>query len=515
MQQNNLSQAELEQIKAVLAANSFRHFVEYFWHTVSSDPFKGGFFVDTLCEHLQAVRDCKTKRLAIACPVDHGKSTLTEVFFPSWCWIKDPTLRFLTVSHGEKLALRDATRARRLIQSEQYQRWYGSLYQITDDQNTKSNYQNDKGGYRIALGTSSLTSGEKADIIIADDILDYDKAKSEAERRNVQDYWEGTLTQRLAMGNGKDRILLIGHRVHEDDVFNQVWETFGNSGTWSYLVIPTEANPELTNSYHNATGWKDTREPGQLLNPERYPQDVVDTKKKEMRHKFACLHNQDPSPRGGDRFNPEWFRYYTETETHYNLQGKLLPKDKAWRYAVADTAVSAASTSDFTVMQVWDVIGDYMILVDQLRKHLDGTQIVPALKAFYQLHKPQFLSIESEFVGRFVLDQLRDTCTVRPFRAKGHGDKETRAVAAEIRLEARKVWFPTNKSWTADLEAEILAFPNGKRDDQLDALSMAAITAERYRGKLEEELTPEQQQQKAEAARLKQFNAILNAGCRW
>lgn len=35
-----------------------------------------------------------------------------------------------------------------------------------------------------------------------------------------------------------------------------------------------------------------------------------------------------------------------------------------------------------------------------------------------------------------------------------------------------KVYFPHDAPWSADLQAELLMFPTGKHDDQVDALGM-------------------------------------------
>jgi predicted phage terminase large subunit-like protein len=319
-------------------------------------------------------------------------------------------------------------------------------------------------------------------------------------------------------GTGKDRILVAGHRVHEDDLFAHVWETFGNDGSWTYLVLPEEARPTYTNSFHNGTGWKDTRAEGELLAPERFDEEWLATQKRQLRHKYNCVYQQDTTPRKGQRFDSAWFQHYTEDQHgedgYYVCGERRLPKGKAWRFATCDTAISTASGADYTVMQVWDVIGDYCVLVDQLRKKLDGTKIIPTLAEFYRRHRPQFVTVEEEFIGKFVIDQLREQgLTVRRFSSKGHGDKETRAIAAEIRLEAKKVWFPASAEWVGDLEAELLAFPHGAHDDQVDAMSQACITADRYRGRVEPDLTPEQKAEKQEKQKQAKFNAMLNAGC--
>jgi len=49
-------------------------------------------------------------------------------------------------------------------------------------------------------------------------------------------------------------------------------------------------------------------------------------------------------------------------------------------------------------------------------------------------------------------------------------DKQTRMSRHEARFEAGNILLPKEALWLADLEAELLAFPNGHYDDLVDSL---------------------------------------------
>jgi predicted phage terminase large subunit-like protein len=51
-------------------------------------------------------------------------------------------------------------------------------------------------------------------------------------------------------------------------------------------------------------------------------------------------------------------------------------------------------------------------------------------------------------------------------------DKPTRAQSIRGRMAMGKVYFPKRAPWAADLVAELLRFPAGKNDDQVDTLSL-------------------------------------------
>jgi predicted phage terminase large subunit-like protein len=54
---------------------------------------------------------------------------------------------------------------------------------------------------------------------------------------------------------------------------------------------------------------------------------------------------------------------------------------------------------------------------------------------------------------------------------KVEGDKATRMMGATPKLEAGSLILANDAPWVDDFLAEYLAFPGGKHDDQIDALS--------------------------------------------
>jgi predicted phage terminase large subunit-like protein len=325
----------------------------------------------------------------------------------------------------------------------------------------------------------------------------------------------------LPVNDGVDRIVLSGHRISDEDVFAKVAEVYGDE--FCHLVLPEEARPLPTNKL----GWMDRRPEGGLLWPKRFTHEVLAGERKKYRAEYAAVFLQDPRPREGNLFRPEWFKTYAlvdlppgeadKSEEAYKLGDRVVPVKECWRFTTVDLAVSTSDSADWSVCQVWDVWRGHMILAHQMRARLDGTQIIPRLTEVQASWSPQFMCVESEFSGKYVIDQLREKdITVRPFRAKDHGDKEVRSIAAQIKFEEGKVWFPADRPWVADLEAELLSFPNGAHDDMVDCVSAAALTAQRFdHGEPEPELTPAQAQEKAEEERRQRFLDILNADTRF
>ena len=50
-------------------------------------------------------------------------------------------------------------------------------------------------------------------------------------------------------------------------------------------------------------------------------------------------------------------------------------------------------------------------------------------------------------------------------------DKLSRGLAIAARMECGNIFFKRNALWLSDFEFELLSFPNGRNDDQVDAFS--------------------------------------------
>jgi len=82
------------------------------------------------------------------------------------------------------------------------------------------------------------------------------------------------------------------------------------------------------------------------------------------------------------------------------------------------------------------------------------------------------IGFESVGIGKTTYQNLeRERFPVYDLQPKG--DKFTRALSAAIRLGMKTTYFKEDAFWLNDFLDELLHFPNGKNDDQVDCLSYA------------------------------------------
>src|SRR5262245_18427983 len=120
---------ELEAIEAELGQRTLHEFVRLAWPQIEPDqPFIDNWHIGCLAEHYQACLIGEIERLVVNTPPGMSKSRLTSVCFPTWAWLQDPGLRFITASFDIDLTTRDASDALDLMQGEWFRARWGNKF---------------------------------------------------------------------------------------------------------------------------------------------------------------------------------------------------------------------------------------------------------------------------------------------------------------------------------------------------------------------------------------------------
>jgi predicted phage terminase large subunit-like protein len=82
---------------------------------------------------------------------------------------------------------------------------------------------------------------------------------------------------------------------------------------------------------------------------------------------------------------------------------------------------------------------------------------------------PSKIYVEDTSNATALIQALKQKTTLPIIPVAAKGSKESRVEGVTGTLEAKKVFLPKEAPWLLDFEREILAFPAGKNDDQVDA----------------------------------------------
>lgn len=420
--------------------------------------FVPGWHLDAIADHLEAVTRGEIRNLVINMPPRCAKSLLVAVFWPTWVWIKQPAFRWLFASYASSLSLRDSLKCRRIIDSPWYQEHWGDRYNLSEDQNAKGRFENDKTGYRLATSVGGAVTGEGGDCIVVDDPHNVLEAPSATIRQTALDWWDESMSTRL--NNPKTgRKVIVQQRVHEDDLTGHVLK----QGGYEILRLPMEYE---VGAKQRATsiGWSDPRtEAGELLWPERFGQTEVDNLKIALgSYGAAGQLQQRPSPLGGGMLKIAWFKRYNTPPARFK---RII---QSW-----DTANKAQEINDPWACTTWGETDTDYYLLDCFAKQMEYPEGKRTVKNLAEKWHPSALLIEDKSSGQSLLQDLRLETKLPVIAIEPEGDKITRASVTSPTIEAGKCWLPETAPWLFDFEQEVSAFPNGAHDDRVDSTSQA------------------------------------------
>src|SRR5207249_4321456 len=104
-------------------------------------------------------------------------------------------------------------------------------------------------GCRLATSVGGVLTGRGADIIIIDDPLKPEEALSQAQREAANEWFDHTLYSRLN-DKQKGAIILIMHRLHEDDLVGHVLA----QEDWEVVRFPAIAEADETHRVETVWG---------------------------------------------------------------------------------------------------------------------------------------------------------------------------------------------------------------------------------------------------------------------
>ena len=439
-------------------------FVQKVFGTVSPGArFLPSWHIEALCHELEKVVRGETKRLIITIPPRHLKSICTSVALPAWILGQDPTRRIICVSYAQELAVKHANDCRTVMMSDWYRRVFPHT-KVDPAKNTESEVMTTKRGFRLSTSVGGTLTGRGGNLIIIDDPLKPADAMSAAARERHIEWYSTTLISRLD-NKEEDAIVVVMQRLHQGDLVGHLLQERG----WKHLSLPAIA--EIEQQIEIGPGRYHTRQIGDLLHPARESHEVLENIKRGMGSAtFAAQYQQAPVPPGGNMIDWSWFCWYEPNNSRKFDQIVI-----SW-----DTAMKATELSDYSVGTVWGDYFGFYYLLDLIRVRLD----YPALRrkvveVYHQWGRPTRL-IEDAGSGTSLIQDLYAQ-SIRAVPIKPQGDKVVRMSAHSAKIESGEVYLPRHAKWIEDLRTEMLAFPNGVHDDQVDSMSQALAWLSRPR----------------------------------
>lgn len=439
---------------SILAAD-FAIFIAYAHFAINGVNFDFQSFHHVVIKKLEDIALHKnTKRnLGICQPVGSGKTLLVQ-YFIAWTFCRSINNAYIYGSHSDTNIMKLSREVKDMF-SHPFLKALFKL-ELKKDEGSKTNWSfsgaiNRTGLLATTIGTGStgadagnpnITSYSGA--LIIDDPVDVGKIRRPLIMNEVLTIYDEKLaTRRRTI---KTPSIVVMQRLTTDDLV--AWLKKNQQEDWEFIEIP--ALDENDQSF-----WE-----------ERYPAEELKKIRQNNPFKFYAQYQQNPIALDDNAiFNRDSFRWYKELP-------QLDEITTSW-----DTAVKTKQVNDYSVCQVWGskrnnagVQEYYLIYVWR------GKVLYPALKAKFKdinaLYNPQRNIIEDKSAGETLIPDLKSDgySNIIAFNVGTQDKVERAAIPSEI-INQGRVYLPEDAPWLDAFLDEVMTFPSGEHDDQVDPMT--------------------------------------------
>lgn len=406
-----------------------------------------------LLDELNGLSGGETDRLMVMMPPGSAKSTYASLLFPVWWFIQHPGSSVIAASHTAGLGVHFGRQVRNLIADHRVRLGYD----LAPGNRAAGQWRTTHRGEYLATGVRGAITGRRADLALIDDpIRSLAEADVAGRRDGLWNWYQSELVTRL---KPRGRVVLVMTRWHEDDIAGRLQSH--ETSQWRVLRLPALAEGD------DALG----RQVSLPLWPEWESTTQLERKRGSVGERtWRSLFQQAPRREEGGLFRAD--RVDVLEEHPADSAGRVV---RAWDLAA--TASDGSSDPDWTVglKLLYEPQGRYVIL-DIMRLRGSPHEVVQTIvrTAEQDGHEvriglPQDPGQAGKTQVAFLVGLLGG---YQVAHSPETGSKLTRAMPVASQIEARN-FAVVRANWNAAFLQELRDFPEGRKDDQIDALSRA------------------------------------------
>lgn len=399
-------------------------------------------------------------KVIILMPPRVGKSYLISESVPGWVHANDPDAHIIHATYAYDFTVRKFGRPNRMLMQQAHKIGIGpKLDQSARASDFYAISAADGEGDYTATGVGGQITGLPANWLLLDDLIkNREEAQSELIRNKTWDWLIEDALSRLEPGA---KAIMLGTPRHEDDVLARAVD----SGEWKLIRLPALAEED------DPLG----RAEGEALCRDRYDEAAYEVIRKRSPSTFAALYQCRPRPADGDFFKKANFKY---------IAGDKMPT-KGKRFAMVDLAHSLKQRADYSVIMCFLATPPpypKLYVTHVFREKVDSGDHIDwfdrCMDSIDRAERPPWAGVEDKTYGSTMLSSARKMgrrgrTLLVPVK-RGSEDKGTRAETAAMLTTQGQIVFKADAPWLDDLVDELLAFDNGKHDDQVDTLADGA-----------------------------------------
>jgi predicted phage terminase large subunit-like protein len=407
--------------------------------------------------------------------IENGVATCNSTYasrsFAQWIMGRNPDWRVLSVGHSQKFTEDEFSKPNRgAIDSDAFRTAFPDVM-LNPAEKSASFWRLDgwRGSY-ACRGALAGTSGLRAKIVLADDLFkNAQDALSPVVRENIWRWWTADVMSRR-LPNAPT--VLVNTLWFSEDVPGRIKRMYEENPDaipqpFEFINIPAQAGVDdpLGREEGEWLWCIDQQEDGFY-----HIADYISKRDSTTPALWSALYQGEPLDKQGDYIAEDQFQRYDRPPM--NRQGHTIE----WTKTVmsVDCAAKGKERSDYTVILIFRLgVDGFHYLVDVWRKKETMEQVVRTMAKMMRLWQVNHAIVEDSGMGAQILENYagKMPSPMIPYVPAGKGSKDFRFDAASVWITSGKVLFPKNAPWIIDFISELVAFPNGANDDQVDAFS--------------------------------------------
>lgn len=408
-------------------------------------------------------------------PRGHGKSTIGDVDFCITKVLRNPDIRIMIGSKTQTQASAFLKEIRTHFEQNVnliriFGDWKKSRDNVWNDKEFTVNRRTviKKEATVSALGASGAVVSKHFDIIIGDDLVGFENARTEAQRKVLKEWFYSSLYPTLEPDG---EIHILGTRYSPMDLYEDLIKSKNYKvNVQQAITIKDGQEVSLWESKFSLEKLRSIREEAGLII-------------------FNMQYQNNTELAKGKIFKYRYFKHFEEYEVDYALNRvrvKVLDAQGVpfWIpvriYMGADLAISEDETSnnDYFVLTVIGMDKNKNVYVlDYLKERLSFNAQLNAILDYGRNKFPMVerIGVETVQYQKSLAQEIRRLSLLPVINIQTSKDKVTRAMRRSALFENGKVWFRIGMD---DLEECLLLFPEVDHDDLFDGLDFALTVAD-------------------------------------
>lgn len=408
-------------------------------------------------------------------PRGHGKSTIGDVDFCITKVLRNPDIRIMIGSKTQTQASAFLKEIRTHFEQNVnliriFGDWKKSRDNVWNDKEFTVNRRTviKKEATVSALGASGAVVSKHFDIIIGDDLVGFENARTEAQRKVLKEWFYSSLYPTLEPDG---EIHILGTRYSPMDLYEDLIKSKNYKiNVQQAITIKDGQEYSLWESKFSLEKLRSIREEAGLII-------------------FNMQYQNNTELAKGKIFKYKYFKHFEEYDIDYDLNRvrvKVLDSQGVpyWIpvriYMGADLAISEDETSnnDYFVLTVIGVDKNKNVYVlDYLKERLTFNAQLNAILDYGKNKFPMVerIGVETVQYQKSLAQEIRRLSLLPVINIQTSKDKVTRAMRRSALFENGKVWFRIGMD---DLEECLLLFPEVDHDDLFDGLDFALTVAD-------------------------------------